>query len=355
MTNLEAWGWDESWAEAWRAVESEGAVPGRTLSQREDTFTVATEQGLVMAPSAGVLFHRCTEEERPAVGDWVALEAGDDGALVTAVLPRRSRFLREAPGGRGVAQLVASNVDYVFLVCPVSELNPNRIERFLVAICAGGAEPTVVLSKADLVTPEQLLAALTQVRGLMDGLVVLDTSTPWDDHERVNEEFAPLLRRGRTYALVGTSGAGKSTLLNTLVGEDRQATGEVRDVDGKGRHVTSFRELFALPSGALVMDTPGMREFALWSDDGGLERVFADVEALAETCRFANCAHEAEPGCAVSGAVEEGALSRRRLENWRSLRAEMGANETRREVMAARRERGDFRRKKKRDTRFSGR
>lgn len=372
MSTLKAWGWTQEWQEAWEALTAPGrhhedsvlegatganllAMPGRILSQREDVFSVITEVGMVSAHPAGVLFHRYTEEERPAVGDWVALESAEDGALVTEVLPRRSRFLREAPGGRGLAQLVAANVDTVFVVSPVSELNLNRIERFLVAICAGGAEPTVVLSKADLVTPEQRLAALTQVRGLMEGVPALCTATPWITRDDVLEEFEPLLYPGRTYALVGASGAGKSTLLNALVGEELQATGQVRDVDGKGRHVTSFRELFALPSGALVMDTPGMREFALWSDAGGLERVFADICRLAADCRFSDCAHEAEPGCAVQGAVGEGRLTRRRLENWRSLQDEMGENLSRRHVMAARRERGDFRRKKKRDKRFSGR
>jgi ribosome biogenesis GTPase len=373
MTILQSWGWNEEWQKAWEAITAPGrptvendvldggagahllAMPGRILSQREDTFTIATEVGLVQAHPAGVLFHRCSEEERPAVGDWVGLESADDGSLVTFVLARRSRFLREAPGGRGVAQIVATNVDSVFVVSPVSELNLNRLERFLVASCAGGAEPTVVLSKGDLVTPEQMLSAVAQVRGLMEGLCVLTTSTPWSAAETIRREFDSIARPGRTYALVGASGAGKSTLLNALVGEDLQVTGEVRDADGKGRHVTSFRELFALPNGALMMDTPGMREFALWADDGGLETVFADVLRFGRQCRFSDCAHQGEPGCAVAGAIGEGALTLRRLENWRSLQAEMGENVTRRSLMQGRRDRSDLRRKKTRDKRFSGR
>lgn len=337
------------------AQAASDALPGRILSQRDDIFTVVTARGMMAAHPAGVLFHRSAEEERPAVGDWVSLEVPEDGALVTEVLPRRSRFLREAPGGRGVAQLVATNVDAVFVVCPVSELNLNRIERFLVAICAGGAEPMVVLSKADLVTPQQLLASAAQVRAIMEGVRLLCTSVPWEEREAVLEEFSPLLEPGKTYALVGSSGAGKSTLLNALAGSALQATGEVREADGKGRHVTSFRQLFALPNGSLMMDTPGMREFALWADDGGLDQVFADISLWGDECRFSNCGHLAEPGCAVRQAVEEGRLTPRRLENWRSLLSEMGDNESRRSVMQARRERGEFRRKKKRDTRFSER
>ncbi len=353
---LSEWGWNEELESVWRTLDTPGALVGRILSQREDTYSVITSEGLRPAHPAGVLFHKGDEEARPAVGDWVVLEtSSEEGALVTEVLPRLSRFLREAPGGRGVAQVVASNVDVVFLVTPISEVNPNRLERFMVAICAGGAEPMVVLSKGDLASPQQSIAAAAEVRGLMEGLKILCTSTPWNQREAIGEEFEPVLRPAATYALVGASGAGKSTLLNALVGEELQETGSVREGDGKGRHVTSFRELFALPNGALVMDTPGMREFALWSDDGGLERVFADVHARSNDCRFSDCAHLAEPGCAVRGAVEEGALSRRRVENWRSLSAEMAENESRRAIMQARRERGDLRRKKQRDHRFSRR
>lgn len=353
---LTQWGWSPHWQAALEQVpEAQDLVIGRILSQREDTLMVATEEGVIAAHPAGVLFHKCSSEELPAVGDWVGLELceEDEGALVNLVLPRRSRFLREAPGGRGVAQLVACNIDLVFLVSPVSELNLNRLERFLVAIHAGGAEPCVVLSKADLVSEQQLLAASTQVRGLQEGLRLLTSRTPWDQREAVQAEFATVFEPGATCALVGTSGAGKSTLLNTLAGEDLQETASVREGDGKGRHVTSFRELFALPNGALMMDTPGMREFALWSDQGGLEAVFHDLVELEASCRFNDCAHDSEPGCAVQEAIEQGQLSTRRLENWRGLRQEMEENEARRDRRQARRERSEYRRKKKRDKRFS--
>lgn len=355
--SLRAWGWNPALEEALEASgRSDQVTPGRIICQREDVFTVVTEEAVISAHPAGVLFHRCADEERPAVGDWVGVETSDDdGALVTLVLPRSSRFLREAPGGRGVPQLVATNVDTVFVVSPVSDLNLNRMERFLVAIHSGGARACVVLSKADLVSEQQLLAASAQVRGLCGELQVLTSRTPWDNLEAVCQEFASVLVPGKTYALVGASGAGKSTLLNALVGEELQETAAVREGDGKGRHVTSFRELFALPGGALVMDTPGMREFALWADEGGLESIFGDILELQRACRFSDCAHQSEPGCAVLEAIEQGRLSQRRLDNWRSLSAEMEENVARRERRKARRERSDFRRKKKRDKRFSGR
>ena len=355
-TGLSAWGWTPNWQSTWQDQRLAAAArPGRILSQRDDIFTVAIEGSTVHAHSSGSLFQRSSEEERPAVGDWVAVEVMEDDALVTHVLPRRSRFLREAAGGRGVAQLVASNVDVIFVVCPVSNFNANRMERLLLAICAGGAEPVLVLSKGDLISSYEREARQHESKALMEGLMVLCTSSARNSPELVRAEFQPLLQSGHTYALVGTSGAGKSTLLNCLMGEELQATGEVREGDGKGRHVTSFRQLFALEAGALVMDTPGMREFALWSDAGGLERVFADVNRLVQQCQFSNCTHQSEPGCAVQAALKNRTLKLRRFDNWRTLKSEMEGNVDRRSVMEGRRQRVDWKRKKKRDERFSDR
>ncbi len=353
---LSAWGWTTNWQTVWQDQRLAGsAQPGRILSQRDDIFTIAIEGFIVSAHSSGSLLQRSSAEERPAVGDWVAVERMDDDALVTHVLPRRSRFLREAAGGRGVAQLVASNVDVIFLVCPVSSFSANRLERLLLAICAGGAEPVLVLSKGDLMASEERQALLLESDGLMEGLTVVCTSSARNSPERVRAEFQSLLQAGHTYALVGTSGAGKSTLLNCLIGEERQNTGAVRESDGKGRHVTSFRELFAIPGGSLVMDTPGMREFALWSDVGGLERVFGDVNRLVQECQFSNCTHQSEPGCAVQAALKSRTLKLRRYDNWRTLKSEMEGNVDRRSVMEGRRQRVDWKRKQKRDERFSDR
>lgn len=351
---LSAWGWTPNWQTTWQDQRLAGASqPGRILSQREDIFTVAIEGSIVHAHSSGSLFQRSSEEERPTVGDWVAVEPMDDNAIVTHVLPRRSRFLREAAGGRGVAQLVASNVDVIFVVCPVSGFNTNRVERLLLAVCAGGAEPVLVLSKSDLIPSEELASLVLESNALMDGLTVLCTSSARKSPELVRVAFDEVLQAGQTYALVGTSGAGKSTLLNCLMREECQATGDVRDGDSKGRHVTSFRQLFALPGGALVMDTPGMREFALWSDAGGLERVFAEVTRLVQQCQFSNCTHKSEPGCAVQAALQSKALTLRRFANWSALKSEMEGNVGRRSIMEERRQRVDWKRKKKRDERFS--
>lgn len=356
-TRLEAWGWSSAWEQIWETTVGERTRfrPARVLSQREDTYFVATAEGLQKVTPAGVLFHRCSREALPAVGDWVIVEfTGDDG-VITGILPRASRLLRQASGGRGVAQLVATNVDRVFVVVPVHDLNPNRLERYLVAICAGGSYPGILLSKVDLVSDGEVRVGIELLRGLMDQVPVLAISSKTMSAGKLFEHLEPFLDPKRTNALVGSSGAGKSTLLNALYGAERQVTAEIRASDGKGRHATSFREIFALPNGSLMMDTPGMREFALWSDDGGVERVFRDITDLELACRFADCEHRDEPDCAVHQAVVEGTLSARRVENWRVLKSEMAANADRRQLQEARRERGDFRRKKKRDERFSSR
>lgn len=359
MQTLNDWGWNQHWQRSWLAQRdsflSQDAVPGRVLSRREDTFWVATEHQLCKAFPAGSLFHRAREEERPTVGDWAIVTRSDDSGIIHTVLPRRSLLLRQAAGGRGIAQLVATNVDIVFVVIPVLELNLNRIERYLVAICAGGARPAVILSKCDLASKDEVRSAMQEVRALMPGITVFFTSKYSFRDSSFIKDFEARLEKGHTYALVGTSGAGKSTLLNVLSQEVRQATGAVREVDGKGRHITTFRELFALPSGALMIDTPGMREFALWSDAAAINKVFADIDGRASLCRFSDCSHHDEPGCSVRMAIEEGKLADRRLHNWRLLLEEIEHNSELRKKQQQRRERGSLRRKKQRDERFSKR
>ena len=365
---LSAWGWDDEWKADYEAVErdSELHCPGRILSQREDTFTVATAEGLKWAHPAGVFFHQKATTERPGVGDWVVLESFDcpvtdeqESVAVThsvvEVLPRRSCFLREAPGGRGEAQVVATNVDQVFVLNPADDINLNRIERFIAAIASGGATPGVILSKGDLVSPEQLQSAFDETSSLMPDLKVVACSHLPTQLQDARESLSQVFKPGHTYALVGASGVGKSTLVNALMGESVQETKDVREGDHKGRHVTTFRQLFSLPNGALVMDTPGVREFAMRSQGDGISQVFSDIETLEQGCRFSDCSHQTEPGCLVLEAVEEGRLSKRRLDNWRGLVQESVGNEERRERRQARQERSKFRRKVKRDKRFSSR
>lgn len=363
---LTHWGWNKKRNDHYLQLNLDAELfsPGRIISQREDVFTVVTAEGIKYAHPAGVLFHRRTTWQRPAVGDWVVLEKIDTTLTdessrtslthsVVDVLPRSSLFLREAPGGRGEAQTVATNVDTVFLVDPVSELNLSRLERMAVAVVSGDATPAIVLSKRDLVPSESIELAVEQAKTIMNGIEVVVTSSAPEFGDTIEKGFLSFLEPAQTYALVGPSGVGKSTLVNILMGKEIQQTGAVRESDQKGRHVTTFRELFPLPNGALLMDTPGIREFAVWSQGDGVEAVFSDIEELQTHCRFSDCSHRTEPGCSVLEAVEAGELSERRLENWRALCEELEANRERQELRAARRERTKLRRKVQRDHKFS--
>ncbi len=254
----------------------------------------------------------------PAVGDWVAVEAREDDASVHAVLPRRTSVLRHAPGVRSVAQVVAANVDVVFVVASLNqELNLRRLERYLALAWESGAEPIVVLSKADL--GDDLEASLSEVESIAVGVTIIVVSAI---DGRGIDELRAHIRPGATVAFIGSSGVGKSTLLNTLAGDEVAAVREIREDDARGRHTTSRRQLHRMPDGGLVLDTPGMRELGLWDADAGLERSFADIDALAATCRFSDCAHDGEPGCAVAAAITDGDLDVSRFEGWKKLERE---------------------------------
>jgi len=321
--NLETFGWDDFFAEALAPLAEEGFEAGRVFLQHNKVYMLYTAAGETWAEATGRLkYHAAGPESLPAVGDWVAVkrlpeDAGQ--AKIHEVLPRRSLFSRKAAGRETVEQVVAANVDTVFLVAGLDgDYNPRRLERYLIMAWESGAEPVVVLNKADLAgDPDEVRA---EVERVAPGVAVHLLSAKRGEGV---EQLLPYDRPGRTLALMGSSGVGKSTIVNRLLGAEVQRTQGVRVHDARGRHTTTHRELFLLPGGGIVLDTPGMRELQLLVSERGLRETFEDVEETAARCRFADCGHETEPGCAVREALESGGLDPARYANYRKMRAEM--------------------------------
>jgi ribosome biogenesis GTPase len=317
-------GWDDRLAAAFAPYAAMGLTPARVVAQK-GLNQISTGETELYADLSGKLRHELkgpgNAAGHPVVGDWVAvrLPAGEGRALIHAVLPRRSKFSRKAAGQRTDEQVVAANIDTLFLVSGLDgDFNPRRIERYLTAAWDSGAQPVVVLNKLDCCADPE--TCLLEVRAVALGVPVHRVSALLGTG---CEELFGYLVPGRTVGLLGSSGVGKSTLINRLLGREAQRTGEVREGDDRGRHTTTHRELFLAPAGGLLIDTPGLREIQLWEGDQGIETSFGDLEALAETCRFADCKHDGEPGCAVAGAIATGALSADRLEGYRKLQKEL--------------------------------
>jgi len=339
--NLQELGWDAFFTDAFRPYENDNLIPARVAARHHGPCELLTELGRLGGVPAG----RLDDDELPVVGDWVVARAldGERKAVIEAVLPRRSAFTRKEAWTRTVAQVIAANVDTVFLVTAFGgDLNARRLERYLTAAWDSGSSPVVVANKVDLA--EDRLLELAEVEAVALGVPVLVVSAATGEGL---DELEPHLQPGRTIALLGSSGVGKSTLVNRLAGRELLATRAIRS-DGRGRHTTSHRELVPLASGALLIDTPGMRELQLWADENVLDSTFAEIAELASGCRFSDCSHEHEPGCAVKAAIADGSLPRERFASYRKLQREIRALEIRKDARLRSEARKEWRRRQRR-------
>ncbi|MGW2890824.1 ribosome small subunit-dependent GTPase A [Streptomyces griseoruber] len=329
---LAPYGWDADWEAEFAPFAEQGLLPGRVVRVDRGLCDVVTTDGVVRADTEFVVPR--DPMKVVCTGDWVAVDPeGSDPLYVRTLLPRRTAFVRSTSSKRSEGQVLATNIDHVVICVSLAvELDLGRIERYLALAMScssgeallhksalsweSGAQPVVVLTKADLVPDPVVLTHLVQdVETSAPGVPVLPVRAR--DGEGV-EELSALLGRG-TSVLLGASGAGKSTLANALAGADLMAVQATRDLDGKGRHTTTTRNLLPLPGGGVLIDTPGLRGVGLWDAGGGVGQVFAEIEELARGCRFHDCAHDAEPGCAVRAAVDDGELAPRRLDSYRKL------------------------------------
>lgn len=317
---LDDYGYNDHVAALVAATVDDGRV-GRVVRVERGECDVATERGEERVLSDS---QRSQDEVAPATGDWVMVADDPElGPVIGQVLERTSTLARRDPSEEIVEQVLAANVDTVVLVHGLDRpLRPGRLERFLVLVWESGAEPVVVLTKSDLADDAVEVAAIVRAVAVDVPVVELSAETG-AGLDALDRWLVP----GRTVALMGESGAGKSTLVNALVGHEVQATGEVRDVDAKGRHTTVTRDLVVVPGRGMLIDMPGIRAVGLWSGDDALHRVFGDIEELAADCRFGDCAHDHEPGCAVRAAIEAGEIDHRRLDRYRAMAAELAAAE----------------------------
>jgi ribosome biogenesis GTPase len=318
---LRSYGWSTRLRQQFASCLTVDLAPARVIVQQRGLLQIASEAGVLAATLSGKFTHEAEPEGHPVAGDWVAaaLRPQEGSATIHRLLPRKSAFVRRAAGPGGGAQVVAANVDLTLVVSSLNaELSLRRIERYLATAWASGSRPVIVLTKADLAS--DVLSSVAAVEAIAGGVPVLALSAVTGIGL---DALAAMLEAGRTSVLLGSSGVGKSTLVNALSGEAAMKTAAIREDDARGRHTTTHRELVLLPGGALMLDTPGMRELGLWDSADGVTSAFADIEGFASACRFRDCRHEREPGCSVQAALVSGALNPARFASYVKLNREL--------------------------------
>lgn len=326
MSNLHEYGWNTIHEDNWKTniddLKIAKCVPGRVTLEHKRMYRVITAEGEWLASCSGALEYKAEDRrDFPAVGDWVAVEKmpGEERGIIHAILPRTSLFSRKAAGSTIVEQIIATNVDIVFLVMSMNkDFNARRLERYLVAAYDSGANPVVVLTKKDVC--DNPTYYIEEAQHIAFGVEIFAVSSLTGEGI---EQLTQLLQDGKTAALLGSSGVGKSSLVNAICGDETMVVQSIREDDDKGRHTTTHRELIKIPSGGVLIDTPGMREFQLWETNDSLDSGFKDVEALANICKFNDCQHNNEPGCAVQEALADGTLPEDRYANYVKLQKEI--------------------------------
>jgi len=321
LTNL---GWDTFFQKHFEKLSLPGSVPARVSSESKGSYQLFSQYGELTAKISGRMrYHGGEENQYPSVGDWVIIKPliDEQKGVIQSVLPRKSKFSRRVAGELTEEQVIAANVDTVFIVSGLDggrNFNLRRIERYITLAWSSGATPVIVLNKVDLCPDVD--ACIRNVEPIATGISICPVSAK----ERLGlDALRNYLTKGNTVVFLGSSGVGKSALINALLGVERQDTGEVREDDRMGRHTTTKRELILLPGGGMVIDTPGMREIQMWADEDDLRGTFYDIEMLAKECRFSDCGHNVESGCAISAALDRGDLDPARLESYRKLQKEL--------------------------------
>ncbi|MCK5125391.1 MAG: ribosome small subunit-dependent GTPase A [candidate division Zixibacteria bacterium] len=336
--NLENLGWNKFFENNFEAYKSEGYLAGRVSRENRGNYIVLSNESQMLAEISGKFQHNADyRSDYPAVGDWVVFSMREENrATIHAVLERKSKFTRQAVlsggnpdgGGKTDEQVLAANIDTIFLVSGLDDdYNPRRIERFVSIAWDSGAVPVILLNKSDLC--DDIESVITEVESVAFGVPTFAISAK----DSIGlDNIHQYLIQGQTVAFLGSSGVGKSSIINCLFGEERLKTTEVRGDDSKGRHTTTHRELLVLPEGGIVIDTPGMRVIRAWSNDEGISRTFEDIEKLTGQCRFSDCKHQSEPGCAIQAGLSDGTISTKRYESYLKLQKEIAHLERRKDV-----------------------